>query len=109
MEAKTVQHRCKRCEEMMQFDFNVDPYSTEVMIVNGKKKEKRIFIKNCPHCNELNMYISEHKEDWGNRKNTAVQKIFVGGMFSCLMMVILFCLIAYFAGKGLMTIFDWIF
>ena len=107
--AKIVQHHCISCNERIDIDFNVDDYSTEITVVNGKKSEKRRFIKRCEHCGQINTYVSDQKEDWGTRRGLNVQKIFIAGIFSCLAMVIGFLAIAYFAGKGLITVFDWLF
>ena len=43
--AKIVQHHCISCNERIDIDFNVDDYSTEITVVNGKKTEKRRFGK----------------------------------------------------------------
>jgi hypothetical protein len=109
MDAKIVQHDCISCNERMEIDFNVDDYSSEITIVNGKKTEKRRFMKRCEQCGQMNTYVSDQKVDWGSRRGVNVRKIFIASTFSCLAMVIGFVAIAYFAGKGLMTVFDWLF
>ncbi len=107
MSAKIVQHNCISCNERMEIDFNIDDYSSEITIINGKKTEKRRFMKRCEHCGQINTYVSERKEDWGKRKGA--RNILVIGAFSCLVMLIGFIALAYFAGKGLITVFDWLF
>lgn len=109
MDAKIVQHNCISCNERMEIDFNVDDYSSEITIVNGKKTEKRRFMKRCEHCGQTNTYVSDQKVDWGSRRGVNVRKILIASTFSCLAMVIGFVAIAYFAGKGLMTVIDWLF
>ena len=109
MDAKIVHQDCKACNERVIFDFNVDNYSTEITIINGKRSEKRRFMKQCEHCGEINTFISDRKEDWGSRSGINVRKIMVMSTFSCLAIVVGFIAIAYFAGKGLMTVFDWLF
>ena len=109
MNAKIVQHNCISCNERMVFDFNVDNYSSEITIINGKKTEKRRFMKRCEHCGQINTYVSDQKEDWGTRRGINVRNILITSAFSCLAMIIGFIAIAYFAGKGLITVFDWLF
>ncbi len=109
MNAKIVQHNCDACDERMVFDFNVDDYSTEITIINGKKTEKRRFMKRCEHCGQINTYVSDRKEDWGTRRGINVRNILITSVFTCLTMIIGFIAIAYFAGKGLITVFDWLF
>lgn len=107
--AKIIQQHCISCNERMDIDLNVADYSTEITIVNGKRTEKRRFMKRCEHCGQLNTYVSAQREEWGTRQGLNVRKLFIASMFSCLAMIIGFLAIAYFAGKGLITVFDWIF
>ena len=87
MNAKIVQHNCISCNERMEIDFNVDDYSSEITIVNGKKTEKRIFKKLCEQCGQMNTYVSDQKEDWGSRRGINIRNILIASTFSCLAMV----------------------
>lgn len=109
MEAKIIHTNCNHCDETITFDFNVDRYTTEIMIMNGKKEEARTFMKACNHCNELNVLRSTNAEEWGNRNTKGIKRMMAAGFFSCAVMVIVFALVAYFAGKGLITVWNWLF
>ena len=109
MEAKIIHTNCNHCNETITFDFNVDPYTTEISIVNGKKEEARTFVKACTHCNEINIIRSTNPLEWGNRKAKGIRRIMAAGFFSCAMMAIILALVVYFAGKGLITIWNWLF
>lgn len=109
MEAKKVIISCENCGEEMEVDFNTAHFSSEIQIMNGKKQQKRTYIEHCPKCNTINTVTSGNKEEWGNRKGPSVKFFAFSGLFSCLITIILAIVVMYFAFKGIMTIFDWIF
>lgn len=109
MNAKVVEQTCKHCGEIVEFDFNVDDYSEQISIINGKKNHKRIFVKKCPNCHQVNYFESENKAEWGDRKGVQAKSFVISGFFSCLVMTLLIGAALYFAAKGAITVFDWIF
>lgn len=109
MEGKIIHTNCQNCNESITFDFNEDDFSTEITILNKEKEEIRTFIKKCSHCNELNVIRSSNSEEWGTRRANTLKKIMIASTFSCFVMLIIFALIAYFAGKGIITVWNWLF
>ena len=109
MEAKKVTITCKNCGQQMDVDFNTAHFSSEIQIMNGKKRQKRTYIAPCPECQTINTVTSENKEDWGKRKGPNIKYFMFSGMFSCLLMILFAIVVAYFAFKGLGMVIDWIF
>ncbi|WP_413366388.1 redox protein [Lysinibacillus sp. 3P01SB] len=109
MEAKKVEVPCSTCGEPVKIDFNEAEFSSQLTILNGKKKESRTFIKKCPSCGQINTVTSDDKKEWGKRKGPNVKTVMFSGFFSCLVMIILFALFVYFAFKGLGIVVDWLF
>lgn len=108
MEAKKVTLNCRNCHEEMTIDFATDHFSSEIQIMNGKKQQKRTFMKKCPSCATINTVTSENKQEWGNRKGPNVKLFMFSGLFSCLTFVVLSLLFLYFAFKGLGFVMEWI-
>ena len=109
MDAKIIKQPCNVCQEDVTFDLNVDPYSTQITIVNGKKTEERLFAKECPHCQMPTIYMSKNQEEWGSRTDRKLKAFMFSSVFSCLFMLIIIAAVGYFAVQGIFTIFDWIF
>lgn len=100
METKKVILDCRNCHEEMTIDFAKAHFSSEIQMMNGKKQQKRTFIKECPHCETINTVTSEVKEEWGNRKGPNLKLFLFSGLFSCLSFVVISILFIYFAFKG---------
>lgn len=109
VEAKKVVIHCRNCQEQMTIDFATDHFSSEIQIMNGKKQQKRTFIKKCPSCAAINQVTSDNKEEWGNRKGPNVKLFMFSGIFSCLTFVMLGLLFFYFAFKGFGFVINWLF
>ena len=109
MEAKKIQVECKSCGQQMEINFNDAQFSSQITIVNGKKKESRTFFKPCPHCGQLNTVTSDNKEEWGKRKGPNIKAFMFSGFLSCFVMIALFILFVYFAFKGFGIVMDWLF
>ncbi|MFF5994910.1 redox protein [Lysinibacillus sp. KU-BSD001] len=109
MEAKKIEIACESCGHQVEIDFNEAQFSSQIAIINGKKKESRTFFQPCPHCGQLNTVTSENKEEWGKRKGPNVKAFMFSGFLSCFGIIALSILLAYFAFKGLGIVFDWIF
>ena len=75
MEAKKIEIECKSCGQQVEVDFNNAQFSSQMMVVNGKKKESRTFFKPCPHCGKINTVTSENKEEWGKRKGPNMKRV----------------------------------
>jgi hypothetical protein len=109
MEAKKVTIQCKSCGEEMLVDFETANFSTEVQVLNGKKKNKRVFFEPCKQCETINTITSENPEEWGTRKGPNLKVFMFSSLFSCLGIVLLSAAAIFFAIKGVMTIFGWLF
>ena len=109
MEAKKIEIACQSCGQQVAINFNDAQFSSQITIVNGKKKESRTFFQACSHCGQLNTVTSENKEEWGKRKGPNVKAFMFSGFLSCFVMIALFILFAYFAFKGLGIVVDWLF
>lgn len=62
MEAKKITLDCRHCREEMIIDFATEHFSSENQIINGKKQQKRTFVKKCPHCETINTVSSNKKK-----------------------------------------------
>ena len=109
MEAKKVEVNCSSCHEPLTIDFATDNFSSEIQIFNGKKQQKRTYLKECPHCETINYVMSDKKEEWGKRKGPNIKLFLFSGIFSCFGIVVLVLLFMYFAFKGFGFVFDWLF
>lgn len=109
VEAKKVEISCKACGEPVEIDFNQAEFSSQLTILNGKKKESRTFLQKCPNCGQINTLTSDNKKEWGKRKGPNVRALMFSGFFSCFVMITLFVLLVYFAFKGLGMVMDWLF
>lgn len=109
VEAKKVEIQCRACGEPVEIDFNKAEFSSQLAILNGKKKESRIYFEKCPNCGQINTVKSDNKQEWGKRKGPNVKALMFSGFFSCFMMIVLFLLFIYFAFKGLGIVIDWLF
>lgn len=109
MEAKKIEQPCSECGEMLEIDFATAQFAVQLMRIQGKSTESRTFYAPCPHCKTINMVESSNREDWGNRKAPSVKKLFYGLGFGCLFIVLLAAVIFYFAGRGVATLFEWLF
>ena len=109
MEARKVEVNCSNCHELLTVDFATDNFSSEILIFNGKKQQRRTYLKECPHCETINYVMSDKKEEWGKRKGPNIKLFLFSGMFSCLGIVVLGFLFLYFAFQGFGVVFDWLF
>ncbi|MGN7476356.1 redox protein [Solibacillus silvestris] len=109
MEPKKVDINCRNCHEQMTIDFATDNFSSEIQLLNGKKQQKRTYIKKCPYCETINHITSNKKEEWGNRKGPNIKLFLFSGMFSCLAFAVIGLLFIYFAFKGFGFVVDWLF
>jgi predicted RNA-binding Zn-ribbon protein involved in translation (DUF1610 family) len=109
VEAKKVEILCHSCGEPVEIDFNEAEFSSQLTILNGKKKESRTFFQKCPNCGQINTVTSDDQKEWGKRKGPNVKAVMFSGFFSCFAMILLFVLFVYFAFKGLGIVMDWLF
>lgn len=109
LNAKRVEIECNSCKERLDVDFNIADYSSEISIINGKKSERRIFLKQCDDCEHMNYIASEDPEEWGDRQGINANKIMMVGGFSCLVLILLCVVVVFFAGRGILVLFDWLF
>lgn len=109
MEGKKVEMECRNCHERMTIDYSTDRFSTQIQIFNGKKQQKRTYIKECPHCHTINSVTSEKKEEWGNRKGPNFKLFMFSGLFGCIGFIVIGILLLYFAFKGFGFVVDWLF
>ncbi len=109
VEAKKVEIPCRTCGEPVEIDFNTAEFSSQLTVLNGKKKESRTFFQKCSSCGQLNIVKSDNKDEWGKRKGPNVKMFMFSGFFSCFVMIALFALVGYFAFKGLGIVMDWLF
>ena len=105
---KLKEFHCAKCLERYDVDLNEAQFSTQISVVNGKTNENRMYFAKCPNCGEVNTFESNKREDWGNQKSPNVRKIkwMFGG--SCILMLVVAALVFYFAGQGIVTIFEWL-
>lgn len=109
MEVKKVIEPCVNCQKEMEIDFATAQFAVQVVRIHGKTRESRTFYASCPNCQAMHIVESKTKEDWGNRKASSAKKVFYSVGFGCLGIVLLAALLFYFAGRGMMTVFDWLF
>lgn len=109
METKRIQTGCEHCNEPVWFNLNEDDFSIEIKVMSGKKDQVRTFFKTCESCKRITTYASTNPEEWGERKEIIHKKIIRLSAFSCLLTIVVGAVVAYFAGKGLMTVWNWIF
>lgn len=105
---KLKEFHCAKCFEHYEVDLNETQCSTQISVIKGKTTENRMYFAKCPNCGEVNTFASDKKEDWGNQKSPNMRKfkLLFGG--SCLLTLVMGALIAYFAGQGIVTIFEWL-
>ena len=60
MEAKKVTITCKNCGQQMDVDFNTAHFSSEIQIMNGKKRQKRTYA--FPRSSRLSTYPLKYTE-----------------------------------------------
>ncbi|MER2106527.1 MAG: redox protein [Solibacillus sp.] len=109
MEAKKMEQPCDQCGEMLEIDFATAQFAVQLMRIQGKSTESRTFYAPCPHCQTMNMVESTKREEWGNRKAPSAKKLFYAIGFGCLLACLCATVIFYFAGRGVVTIFEWLF
>lgn len=105
---KMKEFQCSSCYERYDVDLDTAQFSTQISVMNGKTAENRMYFAKCPNCGEINLFESDNPEEWGNQKSPNVTKVkwLFGG--SCLLVLVVLALVFYFAGQGIMTIFDWL-
>lgn len=109
MEAAKKQTQCEQCSEPITIDFATADFSVQIARVNGKTDERRTYFIQCPHCKKITTLDSTNKEEWGNRKGPSIKKAMFGFGLGCVGMLIVGALVLYFAGQGIVTIFEWLF
>lgn len=109
MEAKKVNELCSQCGEMVEIDFATAQFAVQVARIQGKTTESRTFYATCPQCQTINLVESTNKEEWGNRKAPSAKKLLYGIGFGCVSLFLVAAIIFYFAGRGVVTVFDWLF
>lgn len=109
MEAKKVVEACSECGENLEIDFATAQFAVQIARIQGETKESRTFYASCPNCQTLNMVESTNKADWGNRKAPSPKKLFYSVAFGCAFTFLAVALIFYFAGRGIVTVFEWLF
>ena len=105
---KLHEFHCAKCLERYEVDLNKAQFSTQISMIVGKTKENRMYYAKCPNCGETNTFASDDPQQWGNQKSVNVRKVkwMFGG--SCLLAFIIIALVFYFAGQGIVTIFEWL-
>lgn len=109
MEARKVEQPCSRCGELLEIDFATAQFAVQLLRIQGKTTESRTFYAPCPHCQTVNRVDSDNKADWGGRKAPSAKRLFYGMGFGCLLVAAAAFAIFYFAGRGLVTVVDWLF
>lgn len=79
MEGKKVEIECRNCQEQMTIDFSSDRFSSQIQIFNGKKQQKRTYIKECPHCHTINSVTSDKKRSGAIEKALILSCLFFPG------------------------------
>lgn len=107
METKIQPMHCDRCNAHYDADLNKAQFQTSIVMLGGKTSETRSYMTICPECQHLNLFTSDNPAEWGNQKSVNVRKVkwLFGG--SCLLFLIVVALVFYFAGQGIVTIFEW--
>lgn len=108
VEVKLKSMYCEKCGAHYEADLNNTPFQTQILMLNGKTQETRSYMTKCTACGERNLFQTDNPSEWGNQKSISVRKIqwLFGG--SCLLFLIIVALVFYFAGQGIVTIFEWI-
>lgn len=109
MDSKKVEIDCINCHERLTIDFSIDSFSSQIQIFNGRKQQKRTYIKECPNCHTVNSVTSDKKEEWGNRKGPNIKLFMFSGLFGCLGFIVVGLLFLYFALTGFVYVVDWLF
>lgn len=109
MEAAKKETQCEQCGEPLTIDFETADFSVQIARVNGKTDERRTFYIQCPHCKKITTTDSSDKAEWGNRKGPSIKKAMFGVSLGCIGFIALAAVVLYFAGQGVVTLFDWIF
>ncbi|MER1999191.1 MAG: redox protein [Lysinibacillus sp.] len=105
---KLKEFHCAKCLERYEVDLNETQCSTQISVIRGKVSENRMYFAKCPNCGEVNTFASNKPEEWGNQKSPNLRKFkfLFGG--SCLLVLVISALVMYFAGQGIVTIFEWL-
>lgn len=107
MEAKKERVICT-CGEEVEIDFSLANFSIQVTRLHGKTEESRTFFTTCPNCQQMHTVTSSDKMEWGNRKTPSAKKLLYSLGGGCLLFLLFMIVVFYFAGKGLLTVFDWL-
>lgn len=105
---KIKEFHCAKCLERYEVDLNEAQFSTQISVLRGKTTENRMYFAKCPNCGEVNTFASNKREEWGNQKSPSIRKFKLLFGSSCLLAFLLAALVLYFAGQGIVTIFEWL-
>lgn len=108
MEPKIQTMHCEKCDTQYDVDLNKIPFQTSIVMLNRKTSETRSYVTQCPECQHLNLFTSDDPKQWGNQKSVNVRKVKWLFGSSCLLIVAVIALLLYFAGQGIVTIFEWL-